>query len=294
MKTFSLLIANFKIDIVADDSVKGFPTNYKPFMYDGEGETLLTYEVTASETDDTDYTGELMGSFSDLGYRQDVIGRPEGGYVFRIYDTNEQLAATMASDAQFKNNKVRLHSEDITSKTFGINNTLMIAFAFSSAYHSTLMMHSSVIKKDGRGYMFLGKSGTGKSTHSSLWLKHIEGTELLNDDNPILRIIDGKAIVFGTPWSGKTPCYKQDYAPVGGIVMLEQKPFNHIDKENVVTALTSMLCSCSIMIWDKPSYNALMNTISNIITLVGIHHLGCLPDKAAAELSYRTLSAQDA
>ena len=57
--------------------------------------------------------------------------------------------------------------------------------------------------------MLLGKSGTGKSTHSRLWLKYIPDTKLLNDDNPAVRIMDNNTImIYGTPWSGKTPCYK--------------------------------------------------------------------------------------
>ena len=73
----------------------------------------------------------------------------------------------------------------------------MIAFAFSGAQKDLLLIHASVTMKDGKGYLFLGKSGTGKSTHSQLWLKHIPGTELLNDDNPAVRLINDEVIVYG-------------------------------------------------------------------------------------------------
>lgn len=103
-------------------------------------------------------------------------------------------------------------------------------FALSTADKGTVLFHAAVVSHEGRGYMFLGPSGTGKSTHASLWLKYIDGTELVNDDNPVVRITDdGQATVFGSPWSGKTPCYRHVSYPLGGIVMLSQAPYNKID-----------------------------------------------------------------
>ena len=92
----------------------------------------------------------------------------------------------------------------------------------------------------------LGKSGTGKSTHSSLWLKHIPGTELLNDDNPILRLMpDGTARVYGSPWSGKTPCYKNKDVPAGAVVRIRQAPFNKIERLSAIQSYASLMASAS-------------------------------------------------
>lgn len=86
----------------------------------------------------------------------------------------------------------------------------------------------------------MGKSGTGKSTHSLLWMKYIQGTELLNDDNPTLRIVDGKVYAYGTPWSGKTPCYKSLSYPVGGMVRLKQAPVNRFVRQQEVEAFIAL------------------------------------------------------
>ena len=69
------------------------------------------------------------------------------------------------------------------SNLFGVNNALMVMYALATANKQTALFHSSVVSFQDKAYMFLGKSGTGKSTHSRLWLKYIEGTELINDDN---------------------------------------------------------------------------------------------------------------
>lgn len=59
--------------------------------------------------------------------------------------------------------------------------------------------------------------------HSRLWLEHIPDSDLLNDDNPIVRFYPtGEVIVYGSPWSGKTPCYRNEAVPVGAFVRLKQ------------------------------------------------------------------------
>lgn len=287
MNSLFLRIADFDISVDLGGKLKSLPPNYNPFVVGEPANVIATVVFADEEIDIESY--KKIGEFEDLGYKQEIFECEGRGYVFRIYDCEGALAATLNSDSKFENSKIYVSGKTGATATFGINNALMIVFAFSSAYHNTLTMHSSVIKRNEWGYMFLGKSGTGKSTHSSLWLKHIDGSQLLNDDNPVLRVVDNQVFVYGSPWSGKTPCYKQDKAKVGGIVMLSQKPYNKISKQNVASALSSLMCSTSIMIWDKPSYKKLIGTMSSVISLVGLHHLECLPDKEAAKLSYNTI-----
>ena len=67
-----------------------------------------------------------------------------------------------------------------------------------------IILHSSCIVVDGMAYAFSADSGTGKSTHTQLWLKHLgDRAYMLNDDKPAIRLIDGKVYACGTPWSGK-------------------------------------------------------------------------------------------
>ena len=130
--------------------------------------------------------------------------------------------------------------------------------------------------------MFLGRSGTGKSTHSSLWLKNIAGTWLLNDDNPVIRVVGEDVLVYGTPWSGKTPCYKNQSLPLDGVVRLSQAPHNDIKRLPMLQAYASLMPACSCMRWDRKSTDALHKTVEKVITKVGCWHLECLPDNDAA------------
>lgn len=176
---------------------------------------------------------------------------------------------------------------------FVLNNFLMMLYAFNAARHHTLLMHASVIAHEGKGYLFLGKSGTGKSTHTSLWLKHIPDCHLLNDDNPVVHVneADGTVTVFGSPWSGKTPCYRNESVPVGAFVRLEQAPQNVMERESTVRAFAALLPSCSCLKQDKKIYGGVVETVTSLASLSPVYHLKCLPDREAAEVCRKTVTA---
>lgn len=174
---------------------------------------------------------------------------------------------------------------------FALNNALMVMYAMSTARRGTALFHAAVIGHGGRGYLFLGKSGTGKSTHARLWLKYIEGSELVNDDNPVVRVLnDGTVRVYGSPWSGKTPCYRNMDLPLGGFVQLAQAPYNEIRRLNGLPAYAALVPSISGKRWDRVLADGLHETENALAMRVPVWHLDCLPDEAAARLCADTIT----
>ena len=165
-----------------------------------------------------------------------------------------------------------------------------IAYGVAVVPFSTVAIHTSVIQYRGKAVLFLGESGTGKSTHTRLWRENIEGTVLLNDDSPILRLIDGKPWVFGSPWSGKTPCYKNESYPLAACVRLSQAPKNRIRKLSVTQGYGALHPSCPpCFAYDDVLYDPISNVLSSLLSTVPVYHLACLPDAAAARLSCETI-----
>jgi hypothetical protein len=176
-------------------------------------------------------------------------------------------------------------------RKLAIDNALMILFALSTAGQGIALFHASTVSFADKAYMFLGVSGTGKSTHSSLWLKYINGTELLNDDNPVVKVLnDGNVTVYGSPWSGKTPCYRNLSYPLGGIVLLSQAPYNKIHRLSGIQAYVALVPSISGKRWDKCIADGLHQTENALAMNVPIWHLECLPDEAAAQLCHKTIA----
>lgn len=163
-------------------------------------------------------------------------------------------------------------------------------FNIAALPHGAVAFHSSVIRYRGKGVLFLGESGTGKSTHTRLWREHIPGAELLNDDSPIIRATEREAIVFGSPWSGKTPCYRNESCPITAVVRLSQAPHNHIRRLRPIEAIGALLPSAPpAFARDERLSDDTCGLLSRLIAQVPVYHLECLPDAAAAQLSCDTV-----
>ena len=283
----------FRLSAPNTEELKQRLPSYAPFYIRQipEHASMIFEARIADGLCDLEPEGEEIGQFDSCGTNHAVYRLKEGGYKIIISSPENVQSSAMKTDANFTKCDVSLFGSE-NNKNFGLGNALMITYAFSAAYHRTLLMHASVTMADGKGYLFLGKSGTGKSTHSGLWLRHIPNTELLNDDNPAVRINDeGRAMVYGTPWSGKTPCYKNKSLPIGAIVRLEQAPRNEINRLSPLHAFSSVLSSCSSMIWDKPSFDAITRTSEAVVKRVSVFFLRCLPDEAAARLCHETVAS---
>ena len=167
---------------------------------------------------------------------------------------------------------------------------LWTMFNIAALERRAVAVHSSVISLDGRAVLFLGESGTGKSTHTRLWREHIPGAELLNDDSPIIRATDSEAFVHGSPWSGKTPCYRNERCPIAAVVRLSQAPHNRIRRLRPIESIGALLPSAPpAFARDERLSDDTCNLLSRVIAQVPVYHLECLPDAAAAQLACDTV-----
>ena len=262
--------------------------SFAPFHIDKpSGELLFTLTIDDSLKSEKEKT--LVRNF-DTGNGDTLVYQlPNGGYQYIIRNIQDNDCCLLICNQQFNDCRCALNG-NWTMRSFGLNDALMLIYAFAGALHQTMLIHASCILYEGCGYPFIAKSGTGKSTHTSLWMKHIEGAELMNDDNPIIRICDGTPYIYGSPWSGKTPCYRQIKAPLGAVTRIERAPANSIERLSPVQAFASLLPACSSMKWDSTLYDRLCTAVSRIIETTPIYTLHCLPDEEAALICNKTIA----
>ena len=229
----------------------------------------------------------------DTGNGDTVVHQlPDGGYQYIIRDIHNRDCCLLITNEHFTDCRCALNG-DWTMRSFGLNDALMLIFAFAGSFRQTMLIHASCIMYDGKGYPFTAQSGTGKSTHTSLWLKHIEGAELLNDDNPIIRILDDSLpYIYGSPWSGKTPCYRNRRARLGAVTRIDRAPQNSIERLAPIQAFASLLPACSSMKWDPAIYRNLCDAVTRVIETTPVYTLHCLPDEEAARLSFSTFTKE--
>ncbi|PVX55094.1 hypothetical protein [Hallella colorans] len=215
----------------------------------------------------------------------------DGGYQYIVKDIQKKDCCLLITNKNFDHCQCALNG-NFNMRRFGINNALMLAFAFSSSRFQTVLMHASLVRQNGYGYAFIAKSGTGKSTQVSMWLRYLPGCDLMNDDSPIVRIIDNQAYIYGSPWSGKTPCYRNTKAKLGAITQIDRAKANSVEPLAPIQAFTTLLPACSSMKWDVDIYHHSCDTITKLLETTGIYTLHCLPNREAAEVCNKAIRVE--
>ena len=281
------------VEMTEDQPGDCVPRRNRPHFTDGEGYSLPAFVLTVKRgLDKAPELGTLITRVqTQLPYFS--IYEHEGCPRYTLDENTEtgEPSAILCMSPDFKESELYVaESLRASAVVFQLSTALMMNFTYVSAQKGVLLIHASVIGYNGKANIFLGKSGTGKSTHSRLWLENIPGADLLNDDNPALGFDkDGKPCIFGTPWSGKTPCYRNICAPLNAIVRLEQAPENSIARDSGINAFAALYGSVSAIRWNRPIMDAITASVEKIASSVKVFRLSCLPDPAAAQLCCRTI-----
>jgi hypothetical protein len=259
---------------------------YAPFEVDG-GEPLFTLTVHAEAPawlEETRPRWEMVTAV-------DEIPPYYYGYLFEGKTIYEYLMTRDVRAGYFVMNEDYTEGDyypcpRIGGRTtlFQVTTSLMVQFTFATAGLGTLLLHASATRYQGRCNLFFGVSGTGKSTHSRLWHEFVPGCDLMNDDNPIIRFQDGKCLVYGSPWSGKTLCYRNVVAPVNALVRLEQYPENRIARLAPLEAYASVIAAVSTIRWNHDIMSLLVPTIERVAMTVPCYQLRCRPDEEAVRV----------
>ena len=155
--------------------------------------------------------------------------------------------------------------------------------------YGAFMLHASVVECDGEAFAFCAPSGTGKSTHTSLWLKHFgDRARIINGDKPIIRFIDGKPYVFGTPWCGKEGYNINARAPLTALCFLERGKINRayrIDPSDAVTKIFPQI----LLPNEEGTADKLFPLLDQTLLTVPSFRLSCNISDEAVTVAYNTM-----
>lgn len=287
MESKRFRIGGYIVDVQGDDLVNGLAGlgSFAFFEERSELEEAALITFSYGGKDFGEITGELLYSSENDGVVSEFYSTDETGRYFQKmrHENGDELFMQVSCD---EGRAVVCGSLMPQMLRFA----LWIGFGVMLSGSNAIAIHSSCIVYDGKAVLFLGESGTGKSTHTRMWRESIPEATLLNDDSPILRIEDGSVYVYGSPWSGKTPCYKQERYPLAAIVRLYQAPFNRIERLPLLHAYGAVHPSSPPdFAYDALLYDGISSTIGKLLESVPVYRMGCLPDYAAAQLSCETI-----
>lgn len=242
--------------------------------------------------------GELI-SEEEIVWLNKQPGDP--GYLLYMFlsEKRRQIACLLDVDKRWElatitylgNNP--FHENEEFYKTFikyKLHQLLGVAFRYRLLLYDGIVVHASTIKFEDKGIIFTAASGTGKSTHVKLWQKHLGArVNVLNDDTPAIRLIDGNPWVFGTPWGGSSNIHCNDSAPLAAIVILQQNEQNSIRRLDIREAVALTAPRFFLPYIEEDLMARALSNVEKTLSSVPVYLLKCKPDQEAMELVYKCL-----
>ena len=151
-------------------------------------------------------------------------------------------------------------------------------------------LHSSAVVLDGRAYLFSGPPRAGKSTHTRLWQSTFgPDARVINDDKPAIRLMEGRWLVYGTPWCGKDGINENASAPLAGVCFLKKAAENKIRRLSSFEAMQKILSQTIYKFDQAAELDRLVELMNRFLEEVPVYELENLPNADAARLSFETM-----
>ncbi len=276
----------FSVSMSSNDPLWSNHQAYEPFRVDGSQKDSTLFNLTLCEgLEHGDASAvHIDQSGDDVAVKVD-LWEDKLSYILDIRDPrSDMIFARVAIPHNNKECAVTLMGSD-QQRRAGLDNAIILCFMFFTLPLRTLFIHASSVLYRGKAYLFIAKSGTGKSTHSKMWMRTLSDVELLNDDHPIIRVqSSGEVIAYGSPWSGKTPCYKDLSAPLGAVVRITRAPENRLHRLSTFESYGSLMTSCAGINYLSRLADLKSETLGDIIGSVPCFRMECRADSEAAEV----------
>lgn len=158
--------------------------------------------------------------------------------------------------------------------------------------HDAFLMHAAAIAVDGVGYLFAAKSGTGKTTHISLWQEAFgERMQVINGDKPILRFENGELRAYGTPFCGKERLGGNISAPVRALCFVTRDAENRIEPIPASQVLGRIFHQL-LMPRDEEQMERFMALVERMLSTVDCYLLHCNMEAEAARVAYEGMGGR--
>ncbi len=226
----------------------------------------------------------IAGIKTEYDVRGELLRTRSADYVADFTDGEAEIRLKIKEDF------LKKKKEEIPYLTMAEHEYMWTGEAFYNELinHSGIMLHSSCVEKDGFAYLFSARSGTGKSTHTHLWLKNLSGTRIVNDDKPALIYENGMWYACGTPFSGKTDENVNAKIPVRAITFLHRSETNQV-KKLMPSQAVGLLLEQTINPINKEMAEKMLDLADLLLTSVPCFSLGCNISDEAATVAYNNI-----
>lgn len=156
-----------------------------------------------------------------------------------------------------------------------LSNFLRIIYSLILLEESGFLIHASSLIKNGKGYLFPGKSGAGKTTITRL----SPDTTLLTDEVSLIKQVDGEYKLFGTPFWGELAISGENvYKNADTIYYPIKDKKNYLKNLSHIESLKMLLPNVLSYTNDNKFSEELLDICHDFISKIPAYELHFLPD----------------
>ena len=176
-------------------------------------------------------------------------------------------------------------------RSFPFSTCVRLACESGMGLRNGIPLHASLVEYAGRGIVFLGRSGIGKSTQAKLWQKY-KKSDFISGDRPCMRLLDGVWYGCGMPWDGKDGLHRQKQVRVCALVALEQADHNEIRRLAAEEAFAVLLQQTVMPLWDRNASDALLPLMNRLSADIPFYHFKNLADEAGVNMTLAAVTGE--
>ncbi|MFH0783309.1 MAG: hypothetical protein V2B20_15350 [Pseudomonadota bacterium] len=167
----------------------------------------------------------------------------------------------------------------INQSAASIDAIARIAGALLYAEKDSFLVHGSSILYQGKGYLFTGVSGSGKST-----IAELSGALVLNDEISLLQFKGDTVYVQGTPFYGDLKRGENVSAPLAGLFLLQQDSSTFIEELDPLRQNLFLLRNVVFFQADLASFDQIHSLLSRVLVNIPLRKLHFQRDNGFLEV----------
>ena len=163
-----------------------------------------------------------------------------------------------------------------TPNPYALDSVLRILHSLVLSARGGFLLHAASGICEGRGYLFSGISGAGKTTLTRL---APPDATLLTDEISYVRPSPAGYFAYGTPFSGElAKAGENTMAPVSALFFLEKGPENRVDELAPAEAVRRLMRNILFFAEDPELVDKLLATACSFVQTVPVRRLTFYPD----------------
>jgi len=291
-------IARVNFNISCRDSVilQDFPPIYRPFIKKTNLDSAsITFNIRL-ELHDIPDTGDMEKIFdtddSWSMYKQDndyiIALNPPAlkKQIVWLARFNESFSETVVYCSDLLKKETDSGIKVLSPVLYPLDQLLLIHIL---AQNQGALIHAAGMELYGKGYIFPGRSGAGKSTISFQFGKR-KHFGLLSDDRIAVRKISNTFVAYGTPWAGEAGIAENKGATLSGIFFIHQGAENVIKELTRREAFERLMPVTSIPWYDEEIMTKGLLFCEHMVSGVPAYDLFFKPDSEVVDVLEKYLS----